>query len=114
MTTNHILHKARIKNNCPECFANDGLEFIFSQEKTVKKLYTSASKDVKEKLFCHSCSNTIYPVNWDDDIDRVYQYNKKQVLPKRGGIKLTSISYLVMLFGIALIGITVYFLIQQL
>lgn len=114
MTTNHILHKAGIKNNCPECFANDGLEFIFSQNHTVKKLYTSASKDIEEKLFCHSCKNIIYPVNWDDNIDRVYDYNKKQVVPKKGALKLTTIGFLIVFIGIAIIGIGVFFLLQKL
>tara|TARA_B100000795_G_scaffold92606_1_gene67701 strand:- start:1300 stop:1644 length:345 start_codon:yes stop_codon:yes gene_type:complete len=93
MTTTHTLHAARLKNNCPECFANDGLEFSFTQEHTVQKLYASASKDISEKLYCHGCKNTIYPVNWNDDIERVYEYHKKQAQPEKTGIRFTKFGY---------------------
>lgn len=93
MTTVQTLHTARLKNNCPECFANDGLEFSFTQEQTVKKLFTSASKDISEKLYCHTCKNNIYPVNWNDAIERVYEYHKKQADPKKPGKQLTGLGY---------------------
>ena len=47
MITTHPLHAARLKNNCPECFANDGLEFSFTQEQITKKLFTKS----REKYF---------------------------------------------------------------
>jgi hypothetical protein len=93
MTTTHALHAARLKNNCPECFTNDGLEFSFSQEQTIRKLFTRASKDISEKLYCHTCKNTIYPVNWNDDIERVHEYHKKQAHPKKTGIRFTKFGY---------------------
>lgn len=100
MTTIETLHKARLKNNCPECFANDGLEFSFTQEQTFKKLFTTASKEISEKLYCHTCNTTIYPVNWDDDIERVYDYHKKQVHPKKFGMRFTALGYGVLAGGI--------------
>jgi hypothetical protein len=93
MTTTHTLHTARLKNNCPECFANDGLEFSFTQEQTIQKLFTRAGKDISEKLYCHTCKNTIYPVNWNDNIERVYEYHKKQVHPKNTVIFFTKFGY---------------------
>ena len=36
MITTHALHSARLKNNYPVCFANDGLEFSFTQESITK------------------------------------------------------------------------------
>lgn len=93
MITTHPLHAARLKNNCPECFANDGLEFSFTQEQITKKLFTRAEKNISEKLYCHSCENTIYPVNWNDDIERVHEYHKKQAHPKKAGIRFTKFGY---------------------
>ena len=112
MITTHPLHAARLKNNCPECFANDGLEFSFTQEQITKKLFTRAEKNISEKLYCHSCENTIYPVNWNDDIERVYQYHKKQAKPKQTSVKLTKIGYLLMagtLLCITLIAVVFYY-----
>ena len=114
MTTNHILHTATLKNNCPECFANDGLEFTFSQKETVHKLYVKAEKDFEQKLYCNSCNNIIYPVNWDDDIERVYNYNKKQVRSISSGIKLTKLGIALIILTIVLVGIGTYFTVSAL
>ncbi len=101
--TNHILHTANLTNNCPECFATDGLEFTFSQKETDTRFYKKADKSIHESLYCHTCKNTIYPVNWTDDIERVYQYNKKLVVPKKGRIRFKTISYILLLSGIIII-----------
>lgn len=95
MVQTHILHTAKLHNNCPECFANNGLEFTFSQQETAHKLYVKAAPKIHEKLVCNTCNNTIYPVNWDKDIDRVYEYHKKQVVPIKSTIRLTKIGYIV-------------------
>ncbi|MGK0386383.1 MAG: hypothetical protein ACI849_000997 [Patiriisocius sp.] len=114
MTTTHTLHTARLKNNCPECFANDGLEFSFAQEQTVQKLSTNASKNISEILYCHTCKNTIYPVNWNDDIERVYAYHKKQVHPKESGMRLTKFGFGILLGVLIFVAIGVYLVVRNL
>ncbi|MBZ0327590.1 MAG: hypothetical protein K8F54_08315 [Altibacter sp.] len=101
--TKHNLHTAQLTNNCPTCFANQGLEFTFSQEETETKYYTKAGSRIFESLYCHSCNNTIYPVNWTDDIERVYQYNKKLVNPKNTTIRLKTSAYLLLLLFVVLV-----------
>ncbi|PKA82686.1 hypothetical protein ATE92_0822 [Ulvibacter sp. MAR_2010_11] len=101
--TNHILHRARLTNNCPECFATDGLEITFSQEEHDTKYYTKASPSIAETLYCHTCKTTIYPVSWTDDIERVYQYNKKLVVEKKAGIRLKMLTYILIAVVITLI-----------
>ncbi|MEZ4795286.1 MAG: hypothetical protein R2773_07430 [Flavobacteriaceae bacterium] len=86
------LHTAKINNHCPECFSKEGLEFTFSQTKTDHPLYTKANKEIEEVLFCYHCQHTIYPINWTEDIERVYEYHKKPVTPKNSGIKLSFFS----------------------
>jgi uncharacterized protein YbaR (Trm112 family) len=112
MTTNHTLHTATLKNNCPECFANNGLQFTFSQKETTHKLYVKAEKNIEEKLYCNSCGNDIYPVNWDDDIERVYNYNKKQVQPLNSRSKLTKLGVGLMALTAILISTGSYFVIK--
>jgi regulatory protein YycH of two-component signal transduction system YycFG len=112
MITTHPLHAAHLKNNCPECFANDGLEFSFSQEQINKKLFTRVEKNISEKLYCYSCENIIYPVNWNDDIERVYLYHKKQAIPKQTSVKLTKLGHLLLvsaLLCITLITVVFYY-----
>lgn len=112
MTTNHTLHTATLKNNCPECFANNGLQFTFSQKETSHKLYTKAEKLIDEKLYCNSCNTTIYPVNWDDDIERVYLYNKKQVKAINSNARLTKLGFGLIALGIVIVAIAIYFAIR--
>lgn len=106
--TEHILHKAKLKNNCPECYATDGLEISFVQIELETRLYKKYETTVDETLFCHTCGNVIYPVNWTEDIERVYQYNKKQAIVKDSTFQLKPISYGVILLSIVVVGIVVY------
>ena len=110
MTTEHILHTARLNNNCPECYDTEGLEFTFTQIEKQNKVYKQAKKEVAEKLYCHTCKNIIYPVNWTEDIDRVYQYHKKEVHPKSTLLKLKSFGYIFILLGIVVIAAILFLL----
>ncbi len=63
MKTTHTLHTARLNNNCPTCFAREGLELSFTQDKTATKIYEKAEKEINSKMFCHTCGNDIFPVS---------------------------------------------------
>ncbi|GHC46166.1 hypothetical protein [Ulvibacter litoralis] len=107
-TIEQILHIAKLKNNCPVCYATDGLEISFIQEEHENKYYNKIKKEVSETLYCHSCKNIIYPVNWNEDIERVYQYHKKQAKPKSAQIQLKPITYSVVI-GILLVLFVVFY-----
>lgn len=108
-TITHILHQAKVKNKCPECYFGDGLEFTFSQEELENRFYKNAAKEIIEKLYCHNCKQQVYPVNWDEDIERVYEYHKKQVIPKKSTPQLKNITYIIALIVIAAIGGGIYY-----
>ena len=104
-----LLHSAKINNNCPECFSTEGLEFSFSQEENENKLYSKASSVIEEKLYCHNCNHTIYPVNWTEDIERVYNYHKKLATPKSSAIKLKPLALILIISDLILLGVLVYY-----
>ena len=106
----HILHKAQVNNNCPECYSTEGLEFIFSQEEVQNKLYSKVNKEVIETLHCHTCDQDIYPVKWTEDIEQVYDYHRKLVKPKNSGIKLKPLAYLLILTDALIITAIIYYL----
>ncbi|TDI74922.1 MAG: hypothetical protein E2O87_02825 [Bacteroidetes bacterium] len=106
----HILHKAQVNNNCPECYSAEGLEFIFSQEEVQNKLYSKANKEVIEILHCHTCDQDIYPVKWTEDIEQVYDYHRKLAKPKNSGIKLKPLAYLLILTDALIITAIIYYL----
>ena len=71
--------ESKLRNNCPNCSAQDGLKFTFSNKVKDSKLRTKATKEVKAELFCSHCDSVIYPSLWTDEIDRIYLYNLKRL-----------------------------------
>ena len=107
-TTEHILHIASLNNNCPVCYATDGLEISFAQEERETKFFVKTDKTVIETLYCKSCKNIIYPVNWTEDIDRIYDYHKKQAIPKSSKVRLKPISYGIILVAMLLLASIIF------
>ena len=108
--TLHTLHTAQLNNNCPECFSTDGLEISFTQSEAENFWYKKASSAIEENLYCHTCKHVIYPVNWNDDIERVYDYHKKRAVPKKQNLQLKLVTYLFLLVVIAVAAASIYFL----
>ncbi len=108
----HKLHSARSKNNCPTCFGTEGLEFTFTQEEKDGAFFTKPTKQIDEALYCHNCKNMIYPVNWTEDIERVYEYNKKLAETQRQFLKVKPLFYIVILAAIIVVAALVFLLIS--
>lgn|SRR5690554_5101627 len=106
----HILHTAQLKNNCPTCFGADGLKFTFKQEEKENVFVVKPSCQMEESLYCHNCNTMIYPVNWDIDIERVYDYNKKIAETKRRSLKVKPLSYIVIFGGAVLLAVGIYYI----
>lgn len=107
-TIEQILHIAKLTNNCPVCYTTKGLEISFVQEQHENKFYNKVDKKVSETLYCHNCKNIIYPVNWNEDIERVYLYHKKQANPKSAQIQLKPITYSIIVGILTLVCFIIY------
>lgn len=107
--TIHQLHEASVNNNCPECYSTKGLKFTFFQEEVENKFYSKAKSEITETLVCENCHQNIYPVNWTEDIERVFQYQKKLAKPRSTVLKLKPIAYLLILLDALLIGWAIYY-----
>ena len=59
--------------------------------------YNKRTDEVTSTLFCNTCNQQIFPVDWDEDIERVYEYQRKASPPKPSYFGLS----LVALGGIA-------------
>jgi len=106
--TEHILHTAKLNNNCPTCYTTAGLEITFAQNVTETRFHSKAEKTIIETIYCHTCKNVIYPVNWTDDLERIYEYHKKQVVPKKSFLKVKPIVYLLILVAIIIVTGIIY------
>lgn len=109
----HTLHTARINNNCPTCFGADGLEFTFTQVEKESPFFRKPATLIDEKLYCHTCKTDIYPVNWTEDIERVYDYNKKIAETHKHYLKVKSLFYILVVVAIAVVATGIYFLIPN-
>ncbi len=100
------IKEVSLKNNCPECYSTEGLILTFKQKFKETNLYKSITSDVVDELACTKCTTTIYPVSWTDDIERVYDYQKKAFTPKKASIKLKRLAW-VLFIAIDLIIISI-------
>lgn len=108
----HILLTSQLKNNCPTCYGNDGLEFTFTQDEKENRLIRKPSPDIEHILYCHNCKTHIYPVDWTEDIELVYEYNRKLAETKRHHLQVKPLMYILILIGLVLVGATVYILLN--
>lgn|SRR5690554_3664836 len=110
----NTLHTARLKNNCPTCFGTDGLEFTFAQDEKENALFQKPNSKIDEALYCHNCKNVIYPVNWTEDIELVYNYNKKLAETNRQYLKVKPLFYILIIAAIIVVAVATYALILNL
>ena len=104
-----VIHTATINTNCPECYSTDGLEFSFTQEVAENRLFFKASKEVENQLHCETCGQDIYPVNWTEDIERVFDYHSKLAKPMGSGFKLKPLAYILILIDVAILAFLIYY-----
>ena len=104
-----VIKEADITNNCPECF-NQDLKLSFYQKHSYGKFVHKITNEVSHKLTCNTCKTDIYPVNWTDDIERIFEYYQKMAIPKKKSTKYTSLFYILLFSLVALIGVSVYLL----
>lgn len=102
------IHTAILQCNCPECYSNSGLELSFKQEWKETFWLIKATDVVREELHCTHCEDTIFPVKWTQDIERLYDYNLK-LATKETFMKLKSQTYVIGLLAVAMVGIVIYF-----
>lgn len=79
-----------LKNNCPVCYSNKGLRLTFKQKIIETKLYKSLTSDISNEINCTKCNSVIYPAQWTDDIDRVFEYHQKAFVPKNHRLTLKN------------------------
>jgi hypothetical protein len=102
-----IIKEADITNNCPECF-NQDMKIAFFQKHTYGRLIHRTTNEVTHQIKCKKCNSIIYPVNWTDDIEKIFDYYQKMATPHKASIQFTSLFYVLLLFLVVLVGAGVY------
>ncbi len=98
-----------LKNNCPECYSNEGLRLTFKQKIIDTRFYKSITSQISHEIDCKICNTVIYPVKWTDDIERVFEYQKKAFVPKKPLTYLKKTSWLAIILA-AIVALSLIFL----
>ncbi len=99
-----ILKEAALNNNCPECYSTNGMILSFKQKKQRSKLLVKTKGNVIESINCNTCENQIYPGQWTQDIERVYEYHKKTITSIPSSIRFTKLFYFLFLVLVLVAG----------
>ena len=99
-----------LNNNCPECYSKNGLHLIFKQKIKETQFYKSITSEISHEITCENCNSVIYPVQWTDDIDRVFEYQKKALTPKKDSTYLKKTSWIAISAFFVLIALVVFLL----
>ena len=102
------IKEVALNNNCPECYSKDGLRLKFKQKFIDTRFYKSITSEIKYEISCKTCNSIIYPVQWTDDIERVFEYQKKAFVPKNPSTYLKKLSWIVILFIAVVIAAIVF------
>ncbi len=97
------IKKVVLKNNCPECFNNEGLNLTFKQKFIENSFYKSIARDVSYDIDCNICNTIIYPERWTDDIERVFNYQQKAFTPRPASYSLKRMSWVFIFISVLLI-----------
>ncbi|GGG39170.1 hypothetical protein [Bizionia arctica] len=107
------IKEVALNNNCPECYNTSGLELTFKQKFVETKFYRSITSETAHQLECRTCNTSIYPIQWTEDIERVFNYHQKAFTPKKPSKKLKRAAWsliigllifsVVLIIGVALL-----------
>ena len=101
------IKEVELNNNCPECFNTSGLELTLRQKFIETKFYKSITNETTHQLECHNCHTIIYPVNWTEDIERLYEYHNK-LAKKETYKKLKAQTYIIGLGLLVILCVVIY------
>ncbi len=87
------------------------MEFTFTQTEKETLFFKKPATEIDNRLHCHTCKNDIYPVSWTEDIERVFDYNKKIAETNKQYLKVKPLFYILVIVAIVLVAAIVYLLI---
>ena len=102
------LKEVALKNNCPECYSNEGLHINFKQKIIENKFYKSITPDVTHELICKTCNSTIYPVSWTDDIEQVFDYHQKAITPMKPSTFVKKASWIAVAIIVVIVALALF------
>jgi len=102
-----------LTNRCPDCGASNSLELILYQKRIETSFSTKITNKVTGMLYCHKTKSEISPVQWNEEIERIFNTEKQKVRLQPKSTKFNKWFYGLITFLIALTCFCVgYFMIE--
>ncbi len=76
----------------------------FKQKRLKSKLLIKTKGNVIESINCNTCENQIFPGQWTQDIERVYEYHRKTISSTPSSIRFTGLFYLLIVVMLLIAG----------
>lgn len=95
--------EVQLNNHCPECYSKEGLQLTFKQQFVENTFYRAISNTISHVIVCKTCDTEIFPNRWTDDLERVFDYQKRAFVPKSATLKLKKFSWIALIVLIALV-----------
>ena len=102
--------EVQLSNHCPECYSTKGLQLTFKQKFLETPFHKAISNDLKHSMACTNCHTKIFPVRWTEDIERVFEYQQRALVPKSATFKLKTLTWILLVFIIILVVVLNLFL----
>ena len=103
------LKEVKLKNNCPECYSNEGLKLTFKQKIVDTLFYKTITEHTTLAMHCTVCNTDIFPVRWTNEIEQVVAYQQRAIKPKAKSLKLKRLAWiLIMIITAIIIGAILY------
>ena len=109
--TKEFFYTETLSCNCPQCYGTTGLELRFQQEWKESAFSKKATDVVRAELYCKQCEDSIYPVNWTDDIERLHEYHSRRAAPSTY-FKRKPLFWIVMIAVLLAIAVVIFFLLR--
>lgn len=68
-----------LSKRCPDCGNSDSLELTFYQLRIESNFSTQITNKVSGVLYCHNTNTEISPVQWSEDIQRIFNTEKQKL-----------------------------------
>ena len=94
------IKEVSLNNHCPICYSKEGLWVTFKQKTVENSFYKSVTSEINHDMVCKNCNSIIYPINWTEDMERVFDYQIKAVTPRKSSTHLKKASWLAILSGV--------------
>lgn len=100
-----------IESKCPDCGASNCLELQFFQKRIETGFTKKVTKNVTGILFCKQTNKEVPPVQWSDEIEKLFHAEKQKLTLQPAKLKLTKWFYFIIIvpFVIAMASVIYFF-----